>query len=430
MTPGLWALVCAFLTGTLLRLPIALSMFLGGAVYFLATGQDVGLLAGHVMGQMTGMYVLVAIPMFILAANVMNGTGISERLWAAADVLVGRLRGGTGHVSVLVSLVFSSMTGSAVSEAAGLGLIQVRMMRLIGRFPPQLAVAVAASTAVIAPMVPPSIPMVIYAMLSGASVGMLFLAGIVPGLLMAGMIMAIVALVARRYDLPPGRAVPLNEVFPALGRAAVPMTLPVVLLGGIWTGVFSLTEAAAVAAFWGMIVGIGILRTQRIGDLRATFDESVRQTASTMLLIASAFVVNYAIANEGLATTLALVIERMELSPLQFMLVVNVLLLVLGCILDGSVILLVLIPLLLPTARLLGIDLTYFGVVVILNMMIGLITPPYGLVLFVLSGLSGVPLQSVFRAIVPFILALIGLLAVLVLFPGIILFLPHLFGYR
>ncbi|MFV0491230.1 MAG: TRAP transporter large permease [Pseudorhodobacter sp.] len=430
MTPGLIALLAVFVVSSVTRLPIALAMFLAGTVYFLITGQDPGLLVDQVMGQMTGIYVLVAIPMFILAANIMNDSGISERLWGAANALVGRLRGGTGHVTVVVSIIFSSMTGSAVTEAAGPGVVAVRMMRQIGRYPLHLAVAVTAASSVIAPVIPPSIPLVIYAMLSGASIGTLFLAGIIPGLLMALVIMATIALMARRYDLPAGAGAVKGEGLPILGRAVMPLTLPVVLLGGIWSGMFSPTESAAVAAFWGIILGVVIMRSLRLRQLPAAFDISMRQMASTMLLIGSALVVNYAIANEGLGAALVTWIESMQLSPLAFMLVVNALLLVLGCFLDGSVILLVVIPLLLPSVKALGIDLNYFGVIAVINFMIGLITPPYGLVLFVLSSLTGAPLQKVFLAVLPFVMALMALLLVMVLFPGIILFLPHMFGYQ
>ena len=267
-------------------------------------------------------------------------------------------------------------------------------------------------------------------MLSGASVGTLFLAGIVPGLLMGLTVSLTIALVAKRYDLPEGTAVPISAIPGRLQNAALPMTLPVLLLGGIWSGFFSPTEAAAVAALWAIFMGAAILRTLRAGNLVEAFSESMQKTSSTMLLIASAFVVNYAIANEGLAASLVGMIDTWELSPLQFMLFVNVLLLLLGCFLDGSVILLVIVPLLLPAAKAFGIDLNHFGIVVIVNFMIGLITPPYGLLLFVLSGLTGVPLTKIFRAVIPFFTALIGLLALLILFPGITLFLPHLFGYQ
>lgn len=430
MTAGLICLILVFVALTLLRLPLALVMLAAGAVYFKYTGQDVGLLAGQVMGQMTSFYVLVAIPMFILAANAMNATGISERLWSAADALVGRLRGGTGHVTVLVSIVFSSMSGSAVTDAAGPGMVAIRMMRQIGRFPGELAVAITAASAVIAPVIPPSIPLVIYAMLSGTSVAKLFLAGIVPGLLMGLAVSLTIVSVARKHGLPAGQAVPLSEVFPRLKRAGIPLTLPIVLLGGIWSGIFSPTEAAAVAALWAYFLGIVVLRSLRMGQLYETFTESLRQTATTMLLIGSAFVVNYVIANEGVAAALTAYIDALDVTPLQFMLLVNLLLLLLGCLLDGSVLLLVVVPLLLPSARLYGIDLTHFGIVVVVNFMIGMITPPYGLLLFVLSGLAGVPLQSIFRAVVPFIAVLVVLLGVLVYFPQVALFLPQMFGFE
>lgn len=429
MTLGLWALLGCVVAGALLRLPLALVMFAGGAAYLFATHQDVGLLVGQVMSQMTAMYVLVAIPMFILAANIMNAASISDRLWAAANAVVGRFRGGMGHVTVLVSMIFSSMSGSAVTDAAGPGLVATKMMRDIGRYPPGLACAITAASATIAPIIPPSIPLIIYALLSGASIGALFLAGLVPGLMMGGALMLCIRLVAGRRGLPVGERVPLAEIPPVFGRAALSLTLPVVLLGGIWSGIFTPTEAAAVAAFWALALGTLVYR--RIGRVQVNevLSESTRQSASTMLLIASAFILNYAIANERLAEHLLLAINDMQLSPLQFMLAVNLLFLVLGCFLDGSVMMLVFVPLLLPSARALGIDLTYFGIVTTLNFMIGLITPPYGLLLFVMASLTRVPLAAIIREIWPFVLTLAAVLALLTIFPSITLFLPRLFGY-
>ena len=429
MTLGLWALLGCVVAGALLRLPLALVMFAGGAAYLFATHQDVGLLVGQVMSQMTAMYVLVAIPMFILAANIMNAASISDRLWAAANAVVGRFRGGMGHVTVLVSMIFSSMSGSAVTDAAGPGLVATKMMRDIGRYPPGLACAITAASATIAPIIPPSIPLIIYALLSGASIGALFLAGLVPGLMMGGALMLCIRLVAGRRGLPVGERVPLAEIPPVFGRAALSLTLPVVLLGGIWSGIFTPTEAAAVAAFWALALGTLVYR--RIGRVQVNevLSESTRQSASTMLLIASAFILNYAIANERLAEHLLLAINDMQLSPLQFMLAVNLLFLVLGCFLDGSVMMLVFVPLLLPSARALGIDLTYFGIVTTLNFMIGLITPPYGLLLFVMASLTRVPLAAIIREIWPFVLTLAAVRALLTIFPSITLFLPRLFGY-
>jgi C4-dicarboxylate transporter DctM subunit len=430
MTPGLYALLGAVLLGALMRLPLALVMFGGGAVYLFATRQDVGLLVGQVMGQMTAMYVLVAIPMFILAANIMNAASISDRLWAMANALVGRFRGGMGHVTVLVSMIFSSMSGSAITDAAGPGLVAVRMMREIGKYPAGLACAITAAAATIAPIIPPSIPLVIYALISGASIGALFLAGLVPGVLMGLALMIAIWLIARRRNIPAAEHVPVSELPGVMLRATPSLTLPVVLLGGIWSGIFSPTESAAVAALWALILGTVLYRKIKVSTLRAVFAESSRQTATTMLLVASAFILNYAIANERLADGLVAAIAAMQLSQIQFMLVVNLFFLVLGCFLDGSVMMLVFVPLLMPSVRALGIDVTYFGIVVTLNFMIGLITPPYGLLLFVMSSLTRVPLIDIIREVWPFVLTLTVLLLILTWFPQIILFLPHAFGYK
>ena len=430
MTPGLYALLGAVLFGALMRLPLALVMFGGGAVYLFVTRQDVGLLVGQVMGQMTAMYVLVAIPMFILAANIMNAASISDRLWAMANALVGRFRGGMGHVTVLVSMIFSSMSGSAITDAAGPGLVAVRMMREIGKYPAGLACAITAAAATIAPIIPPSIPLVIYALISGASIGALFLAGLIPGVLMGGALMIAIWLIAKRRNIPAAEHVPVSQLPGVMFRATPSLTLPVVLLGGIWSGVFSPTESAAVAALWALILGTVLYRKIKVSTLRAVFAESSRQTATTMLLVASAFILNYAIANERLADGLVAAIASMQLSQMQFMLVVNLFFLVLGCFLDGSVMMLVFVPLLMPSVRALGIDVTYFGIVVTLNFMIGLITPPYGLLLFVMSSLTRVPLIEIIREVWPFVLTLTVLLLILTWFPQIILFLPHAFGYK
>ena len=430
MTSGLYTLLFTVLAGALLRLPLALVMFAGGAAYLFATKQDIGLLAGQIMNQITAMYVLVAIPMFILAANLMNAASVSDRLWAAANAIAGRFRGGMGHVTILVSMIFSSMSGSAVTDAAGPGLVATRMMRDTGKYPPGLACAITAAAATIAPVIPPSIPLVIYALLSGASIGALFLAGIVPGILMGGALMIAVSIIARRRGLPAGEAVPLREIPGVFRRAALSLTLPVVLLGGIWTGWFTPTEAAAVAAFWALMLGALVYKRITFGTLEPVFLESARQSASTMLLLASAFILNYAIANEQLAEALVAMIAERQLTAMQFMLAVNLFFLLLGCFLDGSVMLLVFVPLLLPSARALGIDLTYFGIIVTLNFMIGLITPPYGLLLFVMSSLTRVPLMAIIREILPFVLALGALLAMLTYFPAITLFLPRMFGYQ
>ncbi len=429
MSAGLAILVAVFVLLVLLRTPVAHAMFAAGIAYLFATGQDVGLLVDQVLTSMLTMYVLLAIPMFILAANLMNAATVSERLFGAANAIVGRLRGGLGHVTVLVTAAFSSMSGSAVSDAAGPGLVSVRMMRQVGDYPRGFAAAVAAAAATTGPIIPPSIALVIYALISNSSVGALFLGGIVPGLLMAAAMMAVVAVEARRRGLPRGERLAIRAVLHALARAAVPMTLPVVLLGGIWGGVFTPTEAAAVAGFYALLLGAFVYRTIGPRAFAGAVSDSLGQASSVMLLVAGAFIVNYAVTNEQLSLRFAEMFAGLDLGALGFLLLVAVAFLILGCVLDISVMLLVFVPVLLPTAAALGVDPVHFGVVVTVNFMIGMITPPYGVLLFVMSSLTGTPLPEIVRAIWPFVVALVLVLLLLILVPGTVLWLPAAFGF-
>lgn len=428
MISPLGALVLSFVALAVLRIPIAYAMFAASAVYLWTSGQDLGLIVDQTMNTLTSLYVLLAVPMFILAANVMSAATISDRLWAAAEALMGRFQGGLGHVTILVSVVFSGISGSAVSDAAGPGMLAIRMMRDVSKYPAGFSAALVAAAATIAPIIPPSIPMVLYALLSGASVGALFMGGIVPGLLMAGSLMVAVALVAERRGLPAGRAVPMRAVVAALGGALLPMTVPVVLLGGLFSGIFTPTEAAAVAALYSMLLGIVAYRSLGLRVLSTVFLESARQSAVVMILIASAFVVNYAITAEHVASDVAQLIADLRVGPVGLLLAINALFLVLGCFLDASVLLLVFVPMLLPSVRAAGIDMVHFGVVVIVNLMIGLITPPYGLLLFVLSALGGVRLSDMVREVWIFVIPLVVTLLLLSLFPSLVLFAPRLFG--
>jgi C4-dicarboxylate transporter, DctM subunit len=422
-------LLAVFVVGSVLRVPLAIAMLSAGMAYLFASGQDVGLAADQVMNSMYGSYVMLAIPMFILAANVMNAGTISERLWSAADVVVGRMRGGLGQVTVLVSTIFSSMSGSAITDAAGPGLVAIKMMRSVGNYRPGFAVAITAAAATIAPIIPPSIPMVLYALLTGTSVSAMFLGGVIPGLMMALALMATIAILAKSEGLAVGKRMTKAQGWQAIRRGLLPLTLPVVLLGGIWSGVFTPTEAAAVAAFYAMILAGVVYRSLGWRGLFAVFAESMRQSAVVMILIAGAFVVNYAVTAEQLAQVLVNWIQTQNLSALQFMLLANLLFLLLGCILDTGVLLLVVLPVLMPAVRLLEIDPVHFGVVAIVNFMIGLITPPYGLLLFVLSSLASVSLREIMGQIWKFLIPLLLVLLLLVLFPQLVLWLPRLAGY-
>ena len=429
MSTAFLILIGVFVGASLLRLPIALAMLSAGVAYLFAAGKDVGLAAEQILTSLQQSYVLLAVPMFILAANVMNAGTISERLFGAANAVVGRFRGGLGHVTVIVSVVFSGMSGSALADAAGPGMVAVRMMRDTGKYPAGLSVALTAAAATIAPIIPPSIPMVLYALFANTSVAALFLGGVVPGLMMAIALMVAWAWIARRRNLPPGERVSARQTLCHLARAFLPITLPALLLGGIYSGAFSPTEAAAVAAFYAMLLSAFVYHTLDGKALYGVFAESLRASTVVMLLIAAAFIINYAVTAEQLDQALAAWIKRMDLSPLAFMLMINMLFIVLGCLIDTGTLLLVLVPVLLPTVRALGIDPVYFGVVIIVNLMIGLVTPPFGMVLFVMTALTKAKLGEVSREILIFAAALIVALFVMVLVPGTITWLPRFFGY-
>jgi C4-dicarboxylate transporter DctM subunit len=421
-------LIVVFAALTLARVPIAFAMLLGALAYLVAAGRDVGLLADQVMNTLSNSQLLVAIPMFMLAANVMNAGSISDRLFAACHLAVGRIRGGLAQVDVLVSVVFASMSGSAVADAAGPGLVTIRAMEKAG-YPRGFAAAIVAASSVLGPIIPPSIPMILYALLANASVAALFLAGVIPGLLIALAMMGVVWITAVRRNFPTEMPPPRAERPRILRRAAAPLGMPVLLLGGIYSGAFTPTEAAAVAALYALILAGVVYRELSLKSLETVFAETARQTAIILLMICGAFAVNYAVTAEQLDKALAAWIAGLGLSPLAFLVTVNLMFLVLGCFLDATTMLLVLVPVLLPSVAALGIDPVYFGVLIVFNITIGLATPPYGLLLFILAALTRIPLREIIRECWGLIGALVAVLALLVAFPGLVLWLPRLLGY-
>ena len=426
-----FALMLAVFVGVaLLRGPIGLAMIAGGIAYLAATGRDMGLAAEQILNSLFGSFVLIAVPMFIFAANVMNAGTLSERIYALAHALMGRFRGGLAQVNVLASVIFSGMSGSAIADAVGPGMVEIEMMSKGGRYPRAFAVAVSAASATIGPIIPPSIPMVLYALVSGASVGALFLGGVVPGLLMAAAMMLVIVWIARRRRFPMEAPVPWSEIPRIFLRTLLPLLMPVVLLGGIYSGAFTPTEAAAVAALYALALALFVYRALDWKGLVAVVSDSARSTAIVGVIICGAFLFNYVLATEQIPARIAEGFAALELGPLGFLLVANLVFLVLGCLLDTTTLLLVMVPLLLPVAKALGVDLVHFGVVIVVNMMIGLLTPPYGVLLFVLSGLAGVPVKGIVRELLPFILVLVAVLLLITLVPSLVLALPAWAGYR
>ena len=430
MTAALWALIGVLVAGFVLRAPIGFSMIGSGIAYLIVKRQDVGLAAEQVLNGLYNSYVLLAVPLFIFAANLMNAGTISERIFDFCRILVGRLRGGLAQVDILVSVVFSGMSGSAIADAAGPGLVTIRQMLKKPEYTPGFAGAVVVASATLGPIIPPSIPMVIYALVSGSSVGALFLGGVVPGVLMALLMMGVVQVIATRRNMPREDKVPLRDWPLIVWRGALPLSLPVLLLTGIYTGIFTPTEAAAVAALHALVLAGVVYRALSWRVLWGVVMESTRSSAVITMILAGAFMMNYAFTAEGVPQSLAAWMAGFELGRTSFLLLVNLLFLVLGCFMDISVLLLVFVPILLPMVKSLGIDLVHFGVVIVLNMMIGLIHPPFGMLLFVTNALTGIPIKDMLREGWLFIVMLLLLLLAMTLFPPIVLWLPQSMGYR
>ncbi|MCA3390663.1 TRAP transporter large permease [Aquidulcibacter sp.] len=415
---------------SVLGLPIGLAMITASILYLAASGQDMSLAAEQLLNGLNGSYVLLAVPLFIFSAALMNAGSMTDRLLRFCNLLVGRFRGGLGHVNVVQSVIFSGMSGSAIADAAGSGKLIIDMMRRGNAYTASYAAAITAATAVIGPIIPPSIPMVLYALISDASIGYLFLGGVIPGLLMATAQMGVNTWMAHRHGFPIAERVPLREL-PRLTWDALPaLLMPVILLGGIYGGVMTPTEAAAVAAAYAFLVAALLYRSLSLREAYGTVLESARSTAAIGMLIAGALAFNYVVASENIPTTVRSLLAGYELSQWQFLLAVNILLLVLGCLLEGSTILLVVVPVLIPTAQALGIDMVHFGVVVVVNIMIGLVTPPYGLLLFIVAKLSDSSIGAVTRDSLPFILVMIVSLAAITAIPDLVLWLPRQFGYQ
>jgi C4-dicarboxylate transporter, DctM subunit len=429
ISPFALCIVSIVLLGAL-GLPIGHAMIVSSVLYLLLSGLDLGTAAEQILNGLFNSYVLLAIPLFILAADLMNIGSLTDRLLRFCLVLVGRFRGGLGHVNVVSNMIFAGMSGSAIADAVGIGRIIIGMMTKDNRYPVAYAAAITASAAIIGPIIPPSIPMVVYALVSDTSIGYLFLGGFVPGIMLGLGFMIMNSLIARRRNYPVEPAIPLQELPRITMRAFPALMLPVILLFGIYGGVMTPTEGAAAAAFYALIASTVLYRAVSWKQLYEAVLTSSKATASIGMLIAGAMIFNYVVTIENIPASLARMLHGHDMSAPVFLLVVNILLLILGCLLEGTTILLIVVPIFIPTAKLLGIDLVQFGVVVVVNIMIGLLTPPYGLLLFVLANMTRQPLGAIVREAVPFILMSLVVLAIITFVPEAVLLLPRLFGYK
>lgn len=428
MSEGLWVLLGVFTLAAVLGAPLGLAMLTAGYVYLISTHQDVGLVVDQTMNGLYNSYLLIAVPMFIFVANIMNASGVIERLMRFGAAMVGHLPGGLAQVNVVTNLIFSGMSGSAVADASGPGLVLARMMAKQGNYPRGFAAATSVVSATLGPLMPTSIPMIFYALIANASVGAMFLGGLVPAGLMALSLMLVIGVMARRRDFPREERTSWSQTPAVLGRALAPIALPGILLGLIYSGVTTPTEAAAIAATYALLLALIVYRTLSLPQLLAVISDTVRATAMIALIMSGAFVFNYAVADEGVPQLIQSTFLQWNLSPTAFLLCVDLLMLLLAVVLDEVTILLVIVPLLVPIAQGLNINLIHFGIVVVLNMMVGLTLPPHGLLLFVMSGLTRTPLAEIFREMPPFIIAMLAIVIAVTLVPEIALWLPRAAG--
>jgi len=412
-----------------LRMPVPLGLMTACMFYFIAAGQPIKMVGQQTLKTFYTNYTIIAVPLFVFAANVMNSGKITEKIFDFALGLVGRFKGGLGHVNVLASLVFAGMTGSAIADASGLGKMEIEAMKNEG-YDPEFACAITASSAVIGPIFPPSIPMVIYAMYSGVSVGALFLGGMVPAILLGAALMIYIAIMAHKRNYPVSARMGMKRFLRATLSAIPALLTPVILLAGIYTGIMTPTEAGAVAGFYALIVSILVYRNLGWGELKNILVETVKGVGTVSLMIGAAACINYIAAKEQISTLIASFITNTTSNPYMFLFIVNVAILVLGMFIDTSVIQSVFVPLMIPIATSMGIDLLHFGLVCVLNMMIGLCTPPFGMLLFITSGVSNTPLKGIIKEIILPMIVMLVVLAVVTYIPDVVLFLPRAFmGY-
>jgi tripartite ATP-independent transporter DctM subunit len=406
----------------LLGVPLFASMGLA-AFAFVTLGGLTSTIIPQKIAQSANSFPILAAPLFILMGSIMNSAGITERIFSFATTVVGWLRGGLCHANILASVIFAGMSGSAVADAAGVGTLEIKAMRDEG-YDAETAAAITAASATIGPIIPPSLPMVIYGVSADVSIGALFLAGVVPGLLMAVALMLMVAEVARRRNLPRHPFPGLRDLWIAFRRAFFALMTPVVLFGGMIAGVFTPTEAAAVAAVYALFLGLVIYRDFDLRDLPRIVVDTVETTGVVMALVMTAGALGWCLSLSRVPQTIGPAMVSAIGDPLLFLLAVNLILLVVGCFMEALAAMLILIPILTPAALNLGIDPVQFGLIFVLNLMIGTVTPPVGVVLFVTSKISGISFEAMSRAILPWLIPLLAVLAAITFYPPLTTALP------
>ncbi len=423
----LTVLICGLFFTLIIAVPIAWGLGISGLVALILMDIPLTTVPQKIFSGMD-IFPLMCIPFFILAGEIMAKGGLTKRLLDFAVLVIGRIRGGLSLANVIASMLFGGITGSAIADSSALGSVEIPMMKKNG-YDAEFSAAVTAASACIGPIIPPSITVVIYSMaVSGVSIGALFAAGMIPGILVGLALMGACYVISRKRSYPKRiEKVTRREFLVGLKDAALAIMTPVIILGGIIGGVFSPTEAAAVAVVYSFIVSYFIYREMKLSDLPEMFKRSGVVTAIVMIIIGTSNVFGMVIAFEQLAQKLEVFLE--PLGYISFLLAINIIFLVIGTFLDQNPAILILAPIFAPIAVALGIDPIHFGIVVIMNLVIGLITPPLGEVLFIVAPIAGVSLESVSKAVLPFLFVEIGVLLLVTYIPPLSLWIPRMLGY-
>ncbi len=408
-----------------LGLPVAIAIGLPSILYIVIDGSVPDFTAIQRMVAGANTYPLLAIPFFILAGNIMNESGVTTRIFNFSNRLIGHVKGGLGHVNVVASIIFAGMSGAAIADAGGLGAIEISAMRKAG-YPDKMTLGITAASSTIGPIIPPSMVAVIYAVTAQASVGRLFAAGFIPGIMMGLGLMIMIYFMALKHKLPVERRSTLKEIAVSFIDTFWALLTPGIILGGIFFGVFTPTEAAAIASLYGIVLGFLIYGEMDLPKFWRALRLSMNTTVQVMFIVASATLFAWILAKEQVPQAIATFMLDHLNNYYLILLSINILLLIVGLFMETVAAINILVPVFLPLIAELGIDPVHFGVIMILNLMIGLLTPPFGTVLFVLSSVAEVPVETVAKSTMIFIIPLIITLALLVLVPEFSLFLPNL----
>jgi len=418
-------LIVSFLALLILSVPIAISMGSADVIAVFVSGRFPLETVFHSMGTGLSSFILLAIPFFIIAGEVMNSGGITTRIFDFANALVGRIPGGLGHANVFASVIFAGMSGSAVADAGGLGAIEMKAMKDVG-FDDEFSASVTAASSCIGPIIPPSVPMVVFGASAGVSVGKLFIGGFIPGLLMAIALSIMVYYYAVKRNYPRLEKFSWKYVGQTFKRAFLPILTPVIIIGGIIGGIFTPTEAASVAVVYGIIIAMFVYKDLSFKKLREIIFQALVTTSTVTFIMATASAFAWLLAIDGLPMKLAEFVSSINMPAWVFLILFNVIFLILGMFMEALSILIIMVPVVMPMFQHFGLDPIHMGVVMVLNLMIGLITPPVGMSLFVTSKVANVKLEKLCKAIIPWTIPLIVVLIIITYVPNIVTWLPNL----